>query len=152
MKQAILQISAGLLTEILTGFKDGFNGHFKVFANGLPKDAQPVQSCGNIHIIVESESFKDISEDEHLPTLEPVRMQAIEVKDDILWLCGQFRKETAFGYVWDFQGMFHIRDDAIKACNNENYFVTPVEVGKELPEEVKDWSVIEYPLRDENAR
>ena len=96
-----------------------------------------------------SDSFKDIKEPPY-PVLDCPIMTTIDENDPIMWLCGQFRKETAFGNVWDFQGLFHLREDAIKACKNKNYFVAPVEIDHELPERIKDWSVIEYPLREED--
>lgn len=155
MRRATLQISDSLLIQVLKGVKSGFNGRFKVSKNGLPEDAKAIESYsvdGRVDIVIESESFEDVKEVRKLPpfpVLDCPVMSAIPENDPIMWLCGQFRKSTTVGSVWDFQGLFHLRDDAIKACKTDNHFVVPVEIGKELPEETKDWSVIEYPLRNE---
>lgn len=151
MKRAIVQISDDLLVEILKGLKSGFNGRFKVIKNGLPEDVKLIRAYPVrdqiIEMILESESFKDIA-DAPIPVLDPPQMSAIPADDSIMWLCGQLIKSTEHGSIWDFQGLFYLRDDAIKACKNENYFVAPVEMDKELPREMQDWSVIEYPLQE----
>ncbi len=156
MKRAILQISDVLLVQILKGLLSGFSGRFKVSDNGLPEDTKVIESYsvdGRIDIIVESELFENVKELHKLPpfpVLDSPVISTVPEKDPIMWLCGQFRKETDIGNIWDFRGLFHLRDDAIKACKTENYFVVPLEIGKELPEEIKDWPVIEYPLRESN--
>ncbi|HEY4112873.1 MAG TPA: hypothetical protein VGM17_02325 [Rhizomicrobium sp.] len=62
-----------------------------------------------------------------------------------MFLVGQFRKQTADGAIWDFQGVFATRDSAIAACRNRNYFFKPVRLDEELPDEMIPGEVI-YPL------
>lgn len=66
-----------------------------------------------------------------------------------LWLCGQFKMETISGNIWDFQGIFNLKEDAVKACKNENYFIVPVEIDKELPKETECWPLVVYPNKKE---
>jgi hypothetical protein len=51
------------------------------------------------------------------------------------WLVGQHRKETPDGDIWDFQGIFQSEAQAVEACIDENYFVSPVVLDCPSPHE-----------------
>jgi len=53
------------------------------------------------------------------------------------WLCGQTRggPNAAGRYTWDFQGIFDSEEKAQLACRNQNYFIFPIELNKEYPDE-----------------
>lgn len=58
----------------------------------------------------------------------------LEMKNE-LWLCGKMiGKWSKTGSVWEFQGIFETRDDAVSACRTSKYFIYPVIVGQVLPE------------------
>ena len=63
-----------------------------------------------------------------------------------LWVCGQFRASTNEGVMWDFQGVFSDRAQAVEACKNERYFIAPVFLDCPLPDERSEWPNAEYPL------
>ena len=53
-----------------------------------------------------------------------------------LWLCGQLKsKWSPKGSIWEFQGIFSNKKKAVKACIKENYFIFPIKLDQELPEE-----------------
>jgi hypothetical protein len=53
-----------------------------------------------------------------------------------LWLCGQAKGDYETGADrWEFQGIFSSEEKAINACLAENYFIYPVELDKEYPQE-----------------
>jgi len=67
-----------------------------------------------------------------------------------LWLVGQYRSGGSRGVVdviWDFQGVFSTRDKAILACRNKNYFIAPITIDKEAPDETEPLPGCEYPLK-----
>lgn len=64
-----------------------------------------------------------------------------------LWICGKFIELTNVGIVWDFQGIFSKEKKAIDACRNENYFIGPVYLNKEIPDERIEWPECYYPKR-----
>jgi hypothetical protein len=49
---------------------------------------------------------------------------------------GQIRHETEKGQVWDLQGVFENRNEALAICVKPEYFVVEIEVNKALPDEV----------------
>jgi len=56
----------------------------------------------------------------------------------MLWAVGQPRYESPEGsglWVWDFQGVFSTEEKAIWACKGDDWYVFPVEVDEELPED-----------------
>ena len=66
-----------------------------------------------------------------------------------LWLVGQYRSggENGVGdVVWDFQGVFSTRDKAIAGCRNRNYFIAPLTIDGEVPDETEEFPGCEYPL------
>lgn len=63
-----------------------------------------------------------------------------------LWLCGQYRSGLTGDVVWDFQGVFSTKEKAIEACRNRNYFIAPVKIDEELPDETMVHPGCEYPL------
>ncbi|MBH1636339.1 hypothetical protein I5U65_14625 [Stenotrophomonas maltophilia] len=68
-----------------------------------------------------------------------------------IWIVGQFKAETEHGSVWDFQGAFATREEAIAACRTSQYFIAPCEVGKEIQDETLDFPAVEYPIAQESA-
>ena len=63
-----------------------------------------------------------------------------------LWICGQYREGELGKAIWDFQGVFSSKENAIKACKNPNYFVAPAILDKELPSEPTEWPDVIYPI------
>lgn len=63
-----------------------------------------------------------------------------------LYVVGQFRLHLPVGDVWDLQGVFSDRDKAVAACRNETYFLFPVELDAEAPDEPVVPPGLEYPL------
>ncbi len=61
-----------------------------------------------------------------------------------LWLCGQAKSED--GRCWEFQGIFSTKEKAIAACRHEWYFIAPVELDAELPDETVEMAGAYYPL------
>ena len=64
-----------------------------------------------------------------------------------LWMCGQIKGEwKAEETVWEFQGIFSAEKMAIAACHDENYFICPVILDQELPNESLPFPDGYYPL------
>jgi hypothetical protein len=80
MKRAVLEIGDHLFMEILAGLKSGFSGRYEVINNGLPDDVKFVR-CGQseccLNILLESETFKDIKDNEPYPILDPVTIKSV---------------------------------------------------------------------------
>ena len=56
--------------------------------------------------------------------------------DNELWICGQIReKANETRHIWDFQGVFTSEEKAKAACRNDKYFIMPIELDKEYPDE-----------------
>ena len=53
----------------------------------------------------------------------------------VFQLKGKWRKPEDGGSVIEFQGVFSTEQKAIDACRDENYFMAPVKLDKELPHE-----------------
>jgi hypothetical protein len=70
-----------------------------------------------------------------------------EEKSD-LWIVGQYRAETQSGIVCDIQGVFDSKERAIAACRNERYFIAPIALNKELPDETVEMPGCYYPLQE----
>lgn len=66
--------------------------------------------------------------------------------DNRLWICGQYRSGEFGNAIWDFQGVFSTKGKAITACRNYNYFIFPVAVDEELPDETIIPPEYEYPI------
>ena len=49
------------------------------------------------------------------------------LKEPIVWFVGQVRNGED-----EIQGIAETRDEAITMCRDENYFITPLEIGKPL--------------------
>ena len=68
-----------------------------------------------------------------------------------LWLVGQYRRGGEDGgvgdVVWDFQGAFSRKEKAVAACRNRNYFIAPVVLDKEVPDETEPLPGVEYPIK-----
>ena len=70
-----------------------------------------------------------------------------------LWACGQWRREDDDGLsVWDFQGVFDSEERARSACKDDNWFIWPVFINAELPEEAIAPEGGYAPTRDREAR
>lgn len=71
-----------------------------------------------------------------------------------IFLVGQYRSGEVPNVVWEFQGVFLTREEAISACRNRNYFVLPVTLGKLAPDEPVNATEAGafYPLRDVSIR
>lgn len=65
---------------------------------------------------------------------------------ETVWVVGQYRSGESGGTVWEIQGVFSTRDKALAACRNENYFIGPLELDAELPDEGFTWPGVEYPV------
>lgn len=67
----------------------------------------------------------------------------------VIWLVGQtieWHPIEEGGTVWDFQGIFDSEEKAVKACKTKNYFVAPVLLNEEIPEESTEFPDSYYPL------
>ena len=62
-----------------------------------------------------------------------------------MFLVGQNRPEKHEN-AWEFQGIFSSKAAAIAACRNENYWLVPVELDVEWPDELVSMPVAEFPL------
>lgn len=65
-----------------------------------------------------------------------------------LWVCGQYRSGKIKNVVWDLSGVFSSKKKAISACKDKTYFIGPIELDKQSPDETVVWSDVEYPLND----
>jgi hypothetical protein len=52
-----------------------------------------------------------------------------------LWVVGQNKFEGPDGIVWELGGVFSTEALAVEACRSQEYFVFPVELNEQLPEE-----------------
>lgn len=67
--------------------------------------------------------------------------------DKIVWFVIQVRPEQ---HQSDIQGVFDTEARAFSACKNKNYFIGPLVLNKEYPEErLSSWPGSYYPLRGE---
>jgi len=62
-----------------------------------------------------------------------------------LWVVGQYKKLTSKGVVWHFQGVFDSEKKAIEACEDENYFIGPINLNLILPKGGEVWPGCYYP-------
>ena len=60
-----------------------------------------------------------------------------------MWICG--KRTNTFG-AWQFQGVFTTEDLAVKACVNRSYFIGPVILNKQLPDDAIEWPGAYFPL------
>ena len=67
-----------------------------------------------------------------------------------LWIVGQTREygPPPRGSRWDFQGVFDSERKALAACKNPAYWIAPVELNQELPEEPVELPGACFPLGD----
>ena len=66
--------------------------------------------------------------------------------DRELWVCGQLTGEyCGRGTPWEFQGIFSSEAKADAACRNETYFIYPVQLDVELPDDPIDAPKARYP-------
>ena len=58
-----------------------------------------------------------------------------------MFLVGKY----ADGAAWEFQGVFVSKDLAVSACRTEQYFVAPVILNQQLPDDTREWPGCYYP-------
>jgi len=63
-----------------------------------------------------------------------------------LWLCGKYISGNFPEVVWDFQGIFSTRDNAIEACRDESYFICSVKLDEQLSDEAEEMPDFAYPF------
>jgi hypothetical protein len=68
-------------------------------------------------------------------------LAAVLARRSRLWLVGRHVR----GNHWDVQGIFAKRESAVAACKNARYFLFPLELDRELPEESAVPLKLEYP-------
>lgn len=63
---------------------------------------------------------------------------------DTVWIVGQYRSSHKEGSVWDLQGIFISKEEALAACKDKtgayypNWWVGSVKIGEVAPEESVD--------------
>lgn len=60
-----------------------------------------------------------------------------------LWICGQIKNQKRKS--WEFQGVFLRKKRAIAACKDRTYFIGPVGLNEEAPQNTKTWPGAYYP-------
>lgn len=68
-----------------------------------------------------------------------------------LWVVGQYRFGDTGAVVWDLQGVFSARDQAVAACKAPNWFIAPIKLDQPLPEKTEVMPDVEWPLLDKGA-
>lgn len=63
----------------------------------------------------------------------------------IVWVVGKNRGGKYPEVIWDILGIFTSRKLALKACENRNDFIAPLEVDRKLRDETTEWPGVEYP-------
>lgn len=150
-------IAPHVLAGILTG-------KFRVAAHRLPFDAEVVRchydaELDNVSLTVASETLTSVELGVKIPafrspslsswTQDNVESPVPAVTDQdgsIVWVCGQFRSEHNDGNVWDLQGIFTDKLDAVKACKDRNSFVAPITIDTPAPSDQFEWPHCHYPL------
>jgi len=88
-----------------------------------------------------------------LDALVKLAQVGIDPDNLTLWVVGQYRAETDAGNVWDIQGVFSTREKALAACRGPNYFIGPIKLNEELPDETVEWPGREWPpLKDADGK
>lgn len=59
-----------------------------------------------------------------------------------LWIVGKYVESRP----WEFQGVFDDERKAVSACKSADYFVAPVTLNAEVPEQTQEWPGVYYPL------
>jgi len=82
MKHAVLNVSDIFVVQICQGLKVGMSRKFRVIKNPLPNDAKPVHiittNTGTVGIVLESETFKEISFGMKYPELPSPVLEVIQ--------------------------------------------------------------------------
>jgi hypothetical protein len=63
-----------------------------------------------------------------------------------VWVCGCFIQECEHGNVWEVHGVYSTEELAVKACNDEYYFIGPLNIDEALPDSAKEWPRCYYPI------
>lgn len=50
--------------------------------------------------------------------------------------------------VWEFHGVFDNEELALKACIRDNFFIGPVNLNQELPDEPENWPGCYFPKEE----
>jgi hypothetical protein len=79
MKRAIVEFNDEVLINVLKGLRSEFIGNYEVIENGLPRDTKPIRceigNNGLLRVLVESDEFEDVKENQAYPILEPPLLQ-----------------------------------------------------------------------------
>jgi hypothetical protein len=62
-----------------------------------------------------------------------------------LFVVGKYIKGEFPGTVWELVGVFDDDKKAIKACKGPNFFIGPVTLNEEVPDETIEWPGCYYP-------
>ena len=81
-----------------------------------------------------------------------------DTQAEVLWIVGQWHPspedmphDGIKPVRWALQGIFETEAEALKACKALTYFVGPVEVGRELPQQPCAWAGAYWPMIEEQA-
>lgn len=83
MKHAALPLTPDLFVEMRKASTElGITRRFRVKKNALPDDARPIRvywdsASGLLYLLVESDSFADVSRPEDVPVLPPVIFETV---------------------------------------------------------------------------
>ena len=67
----------------------------------------------------------------------------------IMWICGTYKSGEFPNTVWEFNGIFETKQDAVCACFLNKDFIFPAVVGERAPKESTILPDVEYPnIRD----
>ena len=76
-------------------------------------------------------------------------LKRVDTLEPTLWLVGQYHSGEIPNIVWEFQGVFDSKQKALAACRNEYYFVAPVVLNEEIPDDTYVFPGLVYPKEDE---
>jgi len=71
------------------------------------------------------------------------------IETEKVYVVGQIKGGDWPDTNWDLYGIFRKREDAVKACKDETYFVGPAPMNTTLGEKTVEWPDIEYPIKKE---
>jgi len=60
-------------------------------------------------------------------------------KLEYVWISGRHLLETEKGAVWDLQGIFYTKEEAMASCRDKTYWVGKVKFGVSFPHEAVEW-------------
>jgi len=68
-----------------------------------------------------------------------------------LFVVGQNKENRNSGVVWELHGVFDTKEEALRNCTQDNYFLGPVEMNKPFPHETVEWPGCYYPLAEKKG-